>query len=151
MRYHHETDNRLIVSLERGEDLRSSIETLSRQFRIESAYVSAIGALEDPELGYYDLSKKEYIRRRFPGIWELVSLQGNISLHKNTPLLHAHVSIGGSDFQVFGGHFFNATVGVVAEIHITPMPTPLHRIYCEEIGLPRWEPGVVKEELNGIK
>ncbi|MDO8571741.1 MAG: DNA-binding protein [bacterium] len=146
MRYHRETDNRLIVGLERGEDLRSSIETLSVQFRIESAYVSAIGALKDPELGYYDLSKKEYIRRRFLGIWELISLQGNISLYNTTPLFHAHVSIGGSDFQVFGGHFFNGTIGVVAEIHITPMPTPLHRLYCESIGLPRWEPGIEKKD-----
>ncbi len=146
MRYHRETDNRLIVSLKKGEDLRSSIETLSTRYRIESAYVSAIGALENPELGYYDLSKKEYIRRRFLDIWELVSLQGNISLYNNTPLLHAHVSIGGSDFRVFGGHFFNATIGVVAEIHIIPMPTPLHRIYCEDIGLPRWEPGVERKD-----
>ena len=135
-----EHGGRLIVSLERGDDIRSVVETLAAEKGIVAAELSAIGAIEDPLLGFYDLRDKEYRRKPFPGIWELVSLQGNITMRDGKPFLHAHVAIGGSDFRTFGGHLFDGKTGVVIEMFIVPLGRPLHRIPCDEIGLARWEP-----------
>lgn len=131
---------RIIVSLERGDDVRSRVEASAKEHGILGASVAAIGAIADPELGYYRLDEKRYERRTFKGIWELVSLVGNITSKDGEPFLHAHVAIGGSDFAVYGGHLFDATTGVVVELVITPFERPLERVPCEDIGLHRWEP-----------
>lgn len=141
MKLLEESDGRLVVSLARGEMLRACIENLAIQRGIRGARISAIGAIEDPELGCYDLPSQSYDKRVFPGIWELLSMEGNISLLQGRPFLHAHVSISGHDYQALGGHLFDARVGVVVELFIDPLSTPLPRIPCAAIGLPRWEPG----------
>lgn len=141
MKWTQEEDGRVVVSLERGEAIRENVESLATELGLVAAKVSAIGALETPELGCYELDDREYLRREFDGIWELLSLEGNISLLDGEPFLHAHVSISGHDFSVKGGHLFDSRVGVVVEMFIEPLDTPLPRIPCEAIGLPRWEPG----------
>jgi predicted DNA-binding protein with PD1-like motif len=140
MKIHEETSGLLVVSLARGDDVRSSVEGLADERGIVGARLSAIGAVEDPELGYYDLSEKTYLRSAFPGMWELVSFEGNLSLLDGRPFMHAHAAIGGPDWSTRGGHLFEARVGVVMELFIEPLEAPLPRIMCPAIGLPRWEP-----------
>ncbi len=141
MKVHREKDGTFVVSLMRGETIRASIETLAVKEGIVGAQVSGIGAVEDPELGYYMLDKKEYAHHIFPGIFELLSFDGNVTLRDDRPFLHTHPIISGPDLKAFGGHFFDARVGVVVELFLTPLATPLRRIMCDEIGLARWEPG----------
>ncbi len=131
---------RVIVSLERGDAVRASVEAVAKERGILGAAVTAIGAIENPELGFYRLDEKRYERKRFPGIWELVSLLGNVTAKDGEPFMHAHVAIGGPDFAVYGGHLFDATTGVVVELVIEPFDRPLERVLCEDIGLHRWEP-----------
>lgn len=141
MKIHREKDGTCVVSLMRGDAIRAIVEDLAAKAGIVAARVTAIGAVETPELGYYRLDTKEYVRRTFPGILELVSLNGNITLRDGKPFLHAHVAVSGEDFAVYGGHLFDAKAGVVVEMFITPLETPIPRIMCDEIGLARWEPG----------
>lgn len=129
-----------IVSLERGDAIRESVEGLAKRQGIGAAKIEAVGAVEDAELGFYRLAEKRYVRKTFGGILELVSLQGNLTLKDGEPFLHAHVAISGEDFFVHGGHLFDAKAGVVIEMFITPFAPPLPRIMCDEIGLARWEP-----------
>jgi len=133
-------DGLLIVSLERGDDLRGEIEALALREGIGGAEINAIGAIETPELGYYDLPTKTYLRRTFDGIYELLALQGNLTMRDGKPFLHAHVALGGRDFLALGGHLFDAKIGVVVEMFIRPTQSPLLRIPCDDIGLARWEP-----------
>ncbi|MEW6281916.1 MAG: PPC domain-containing DNA-binding protein [Candidatus Eremiobacterota bacterium] len=141
MKYLRESDGRILVSLTRGDVLRSTVETIALQEGIVSGKVSAIGALEDPEIGWWDHEKHLYNRRVFPGVWELLSMDGNLSLLDGKPFLHVHVAISGHDYAVKGGHFFDARVGVVVEMFLEPCSTPLPRAFCPALGLPRWEPG----------
>lgn len=141
MKTHREQDGTLVVSLVRGDAVRANIESLAASEGIAAARVTAIGAVEAPELGYYRLDEKRYVKRTFPGIMELVSLEGNLTLKDGKPFLHAHVAVSGEDFGVFGGHLFDAKAGVVVEMFVVPLATPLPRVMCDEIGLARWEPG----------
>ena len=140
MKVHEDASGLLVVSLARGDDIRSSVEGLAADRGLVGAKLSAIGAIEDPELGYYELPKQTYLRNLFSGIWELVSFQGNISLLDGRPFMHAHAAIGGPDGSTRGGHLFDGRVGVVMELFVEPLETPLPRIPCPAIGLPRWEP-----------
>jgi predicted DNA-binding protein with PD1-like motif len=133
-------DGRWVMSLHRGESIRDEIEGLACREGILGAKLSAIGAIEDPEIGGYDLDKREYHRRTFDGLWELLSFQGNISMLEGKAFMHAHITVSGHDFKVFGGHLFDARVGVVTEVFLEPLTVPLPRVYCEAIGLARLEP-----------
>lgn len=141
MKHHREDDGRILLSLTAGDDLRESIQGLATELGLVGAQVTGIGALQDPEIGYWDLMQRIYHKRVFEGVWELLTLQGNLSLWEDKPLLHAHVTLSGHDYQVFGGHLFEARIGVVGEFFITPCTDPLPRNFCPELGLPRWEPG----------
>lgn len=141
MKYVREANGRLVVSLARGEALRGAIEGLAAAEGIGGARVWAIGALEDPEIGWWDLPARVYHKQVFPGIWELLSLDGSLSTWQDKPLLHVHTAISGHDYAVKGGHLFDARVGVVVELFIDPLERPLLRAFCDDIGLPRWEPG----------
>jgi predicted DNA-binding protein with PD1-like motif len=140
VKFRREQNGRLLVSLTRGDDLRSSLQDLAADQKLVGASVHGIGALQDPELGWWDLPNQTYHKRVFPGLYELLTLQGNLSLLEGKPLLHAHVTLSGPDYQVFGGHFFEARVGVVAELFLDPCADPLLRVFCPSLGLPRWEP-----------
>jgi len=141
MKHHREADGRILVNLARGEDLRSKIEGLARDLGVQAARVSAIGALEDPVLGWWDLEARVYHKQVFPGVWELVSLDGNLSLLEGKPFLHMHATISGHDYAVKGGHLFEGKVGVMVELFMDPYPTPLARKMSEDVGLPAWQPG----------
>lgn len=137
-----------VLRIDRGECVRGAVEEYARRAGIVGARVEAIGALKDPELGYYWFGlprwtrlNRSYRRRVFPGTWELAPLVGNLTLRDGVPFLHAHVTIGGPLYRSRTGHLFDATVGVTVEMFLTPLVTPLPRIPCEAIGLPHWEPG----------
>ncbi len=141
MKWHRETDGRILVNLERGDDLRSSLEGLAAELNLGAARVTAIGALEDPQMGWWDLPARVYHKEVFSGIWELLSLMGNISLLEGRPFLHMHATLSGHDYAVKGGHLFEARVGVMVEAFVDPYPTALPRHFCQDVGLPQWEPG----------
>jgi len=141
MKAYKEPDGRWIISLARGDSVRESLEGFAKEHGIVGAKIDGIGAVEDPEIGSYDLPTKAYHRRTFSGIWELLSMHGNLTTYPDAPFLHAHVTISGHDFKTLGGHLFDARIGVAGEIFVEPLTKPLRRIPCEAIGLPRWEPG----------
>ena len=137
----------LMVSLKRGDMLRGSVHQVATDHGIVAATVQAIGALEDADIGFYSLERKEYAHKAVDGIVELTSLLGNITLLDDRPFLHAHVTLGLRNFHVLGGHLFDANVGVVVEMTLTPIDDkPLRRIMCDEIGLARWEPNHKPED-----
>lgn len=58
---------------------------------------------------------------------EITSLVGNISWTDGAPVVHAHVTLGGQDFSVVGGHLVEGTIGVTGEIWIRAASFPIHR------------------------
>ena len=129
-----------IVSLEKGDDIRASVEKFALENGIKGAELSAIGAILNPELAYYDLESQKYLPTKLPGIWELSPLVGNITLKDRKPFMHAHVALSDKECNMRGGHLNNAEVGVVVEMTIRAFSEPLIRKLNKDIGLPRWEP-----------
>ena len=128
----------IALRLEAGEDVHTTLLDTCRQYDVEGAFVvSGIGMLADPELGYF-IEKGRYERRTFPGRFELLNLSGNISLHNDELMAHLHALLANTDYSVFGGHLFNATVGLTLEAQITVVSQPIrmHRKLEQDSGLP---------------
>lgn len=141
MKHHVEKNGTILLALAKGEKLQESLLRIVRDYNIQSAKISGIGALRDPELGVFDTEAKKYDKHVLTGLWELISLNGNVSIVNGERFLHLHAALGAPDFSVKGGHLFESEIGIMAEIFIEPLPTPLHREKVEEFGLYSWDPG----------
>jgi uncharacterized protein len=124
-----------ILVVKRGQEVMSAIQRCATDAQLNAATLSGIGALENPTLGFYRLDEGKYDRKQFKGIYELVSLLGNVTFRSGERFVHAHVNLGNRRYQEFGGHLFEAKVGVVAEIQITPLSYPVYRRYNKTVKL----------------
>ena len=121
-----------------GEDVVGGVLDFARAQQVKGAWVNLLGAIEDPELGYYDLPTKSYTRRSFPGDWEIMGAVGNLGWLGETPVFHIHVTISGPDFAAKGGHLFAGRAGATTEVWIRDLKTDLVRARDESIGLALW-------------
>jgi predicted DNA-binding protein with PD1-like motif len=134
-----ETDDRMLLRLVRGEEMVTTLQRFATDRQIPNAVIFGIGAVEDLELGAYSLEEREYIRREFPGSYELISLIGNIGWANGDAVLHAHVTMSDHDFNTTGGHLFSGKVYATVEIALWPGQNPLKRAMDDAIGLKLWE------------
>ena len=125
-----------IVHVEKGEKVMQTLTNFCNEKGIHSAQISGIGAVRNIDIGAYDISKKDYIHRIFENILELLSFQGNVAIKDGEPFLHAHITLGTHDMEVFGGHLFEMEVAAVGEfiIHDFKNKNTL-RQYNDDIGL----------------
>lgn len=104
------------LTLEKGEEIRSTISGWAKVNEINGAQIWGIGAVEEIELGYFNVKAKKYELRKFSGSHELLSCMGNITEEG----LHAHASISKDDFIVRGGHLNSAKISVFGEFFVLP-------------------------------
>lgn len=109
------------VRLERGELLSEGLRKAIEQEGIKTGWIMGIGACEWVELGYYDLETKKYKWQKFDppnGGLEILSLQGNVSLDDDQPMLHIHGTFSGKNYQSIGGHVKDLEVAGTLEIFL---------------------------------
>lgn len=129
------TDKPFILALKKGENFVEAILHCARTVNLKSASVSGLGAVDDVTVAYYELPTKEYHSKLFEGTFELVSLNGNITMFEGKPFLHIHAALGKEDYSLFGGHIMSMTVGASAEITIIPLNGVINRQHDQDIGL----------------
>ena len=126
-----------VIRFHHGDDIVAGLLDFAHARAIEGAWVNALGAIEDPELGYYHLETKAYTRQVFPGDWEITGLVGNLGrLEDGAPALHAHATIGAPDFSTRGGHLFAGRAGATCEVFLRDLGSGLLRRRDEAVGLP---------------
>jgi predicted DNA-binding protein with PD1-like motif len=132
---HRRVPGGFFVVLDKGEEIVATLTAFAREQKIEGGGLAAIGALEDPTLGFYDLGTKTYDQSLFKGEFELVALNGNISLVDGEPFVHCHATLGKPDYSLIGGHLFSGTVAVTAEVHVRVFDEAMKREKNAAIGL----------------
>ena len=121
------------------EKIEKVMDTLTRfciDKGISNAKLSGIGAVKETEIGAYDTIKKEYIRKEYSDILELVSFEGNITLKDGSPFPHAHVVLSDHNMSTAGGHLFETTVAAVGEFFLMEFDNDAYRELNEDVGLP---------------
>ncbi len=125
-----------ILILRRGEPFADSIIECIQRMNISSASVSGFGAIENPIVAAYNLRKRYYMQKEFPGIYQLASLNGTVSLSpKNQLVTHIHIVFTDPNYRAFGGHLMGGECGITAEITIIPLMGEIHREHDHDIGL----------------
>ncbi len=130
-------NNGFFLVLERGEDVMKKLVAFCEQEELHWAQFSAIGAIEDVEIGYYDLESRQYVFREEAGPFEVASMDGNIAEIEERPFVHMHAVLSRCDesLETIGGHIRRARVALTLEITLWFISQPLIRTLDDETGL----------------
>ena len=124
------------IYIEKNEKVMDTLTRFCIDKGISNAKLSGIGAVKETEIGAYDTIKKEYIRKEYSDILELVSFEGNITLKDGSPFPHAHVVLSDHNMSTAGGHLFETTVAAVGEFFLMEFDNDGYRELNEDVGLP---------------
>jgi uncharacterized protein len=126
---HDQTGQRTyVVVLDTGDEVVASLREVAARERLTATQVSAIGALSDAVLGYFDWEAKRYERIPVREQVEVVSMLGDIGLgERDEPALHLHLVLGRRDGSAMGGHLLEARVRPTLEAVLVESPAHLRR------------------------
>lgn len=125
------TGDRIVVRLDPGDEVMAALERLREEHDIENAFFTGIGAVDHAVLGHYDVETEEYTEEEFAGQFEVTNFTGNIGPDK----IHAHMTLGRSDFSTIGGHCSAATVSGTFELIVLRGGPPLTHEQDDQTGL----------------
>lgn len=129
--------NRVVVArMQPGEDVIETIETVAKMHNIVAGQISLIGAIAGAKLGYFDLDTKSYKHFSVDEDVEVVSCMGNISMHEDSLVIHAHMIVADERGRCYGGHLLpGCKVSVTIELFITEVEGKLLRAKDSDTGL----------------
>jgi len=130
-----EEENSFLIRLDLGDPLFDTLYDFAWKANIKAAFFWGLGAVKDVTLGYYDIANKKYIENKFDGIWELVSLTGNLAQIDEGEIIHAHAVLSDIENRTIGGHVFSMTTAATVEIYLIPFHPGLTRKYDDVTGL----------------
>jgi uncharacterized protein len=135
---------KIIGRLAKGDDLLAALEGLAQEHGITLGEVTAIGAVSQARIGYYNQAERQYYFLDLARPLEILSLIGNISVKDGKPMVHAHVTLGDNEGRAFGGHLAPGTLVFACEFAILEhqSATTLVRQMDEPTGLFLWPPKV---------
>jgi hypothetical protein len=133
-------DNIYFIRINRGESIQEALNKACKDLNIKAGRITAIGAINPAVFGFYDFDERYYKEIEKEGNFELVSLVGNISLKDDEPFAHAHIIVGDSDGNVYGGHLLPGTKAIVCEAVVEVFEgDPPKRHFEDDTGLYLWK------------
>ena len=131
--------NKYFVRIDRGEEIMSTLKKFCEQEKISLAEVKALGAIDDFNVGLFDVEEKKYHANHFTFMAEIVSLWGTVTTMNGKAYLHIHLSAADKDGRVFGGHLNSARVSATCEMIVDVSEGSVERKFSEDVGLNLFE------------
>jgi uncharacterized protein len=141
----HELDGQrvFVVVFQTGEEVMRGLNAFVKSQNIVAAQLTAIGALSEAMLAYFDWEKKDYQSIPVREQVEVASLIGDVaSAPSGEPSLHVHVVLGRRDGTALAGHLTRAHVRPTLEVIVNESPTHLRKVHDPESGLALIDPNL---------
>ncbi|MDQ2050357.1 DNA-binding protein [Natronolimnohabitans sp. A-GB9] len=144
-----ETESEYVARLETGADWRAEIESLASEVEADAAWFTALGAVQDAELWFYDQTECEYYPIEFDEPLEVASCVGNVSWldvsesdteNSETEyerFAHTHAVLSDDEGTTYAGHLNEATVWA-GELYMRVFEDGLEREYDDTTELDLW-------------
>ena len=123
------------VVFDKGEEVGEGLTAFASRESLRASQITAIGALSEVTLGYFDRASRRYTRIPVTEQVEVLSLLGVVTLDGEKPKLHAHIVVGRSDGSTRGGHLLEGHVWPTLEMIVEESPRHLRRRTDAETGL----------------
>lgn len=131
--------NKYFVRIDPGEEIVSNLTEFCKEKSIKLGKISAIGAVNEVEIGIFDPLKKEYYSDTLKGTYEILSIKGNITSNNDKPYLHMHITLSDNNYNALGGHLNKAVVSATCEVIIEEFEGRLDRYFDEKVGINLFE------------
>jgi len=131
-------ENKIYLSIKRGEKINETILKACEDNNVQFGWINGIGAIQNPEVGFYDINSKKYIKKIFKGDFEIVGLTGNMTYKDGQRFIHTHIVFTDDQFNAYGGHLFDSKISAAGEFIIMLSNNKINREYNGEIGLALW-------------
>lgn len=134
----------IYLRLDKGDEIISSLTEVCKKEQINTASVSGIGGCGEIEVGTYMIDKQDYKVQHMTGMFEMISLTGNITLKDNCPFPHVHSLFSYLDengvSKLAGGHLKKAVILLTGEIVINPVTNgAIKRVKDNTSGICIWD------------
>jgi predicted DNA-binding protein with PD1-like motif len=117
-----------VIKMDKGDDIVKEITELCKKENIKGACFTGIGAISYAKLGWFNPVTKEYHTKDIDEYVEITSLVGNVGrLDNDDPLVHTHITLSDSNFNVRAGHLFQCKVSLAAEIFLKDLGEELRK------------------------
>lgn len=124
-----------------GDEFVEGLTGWAAEQELAGSTFTAIGALREATLGYYDLQTQEYVEIPVEEQVELLVLAGDVTLDgRGGWKVHAHAVCGRRDGSTVGGHVLRAVVRPTLELVVTTAPKHLQRRHDSASGLALIDP-----------
>ena len=127
--------NQYLLRVDKGEGIAAAIRELCEKEGISCGVIHGLGAADRVELGLFRTDIKKFVGHTYEGMYEIATLNGNISRMDGEVYLHLHAVIGNEENEARGGPLVEARVSATAEIVVTSFDGDAGRKFSEEIGL----------------
>jgi uncharacterized protein len=131
-------NGRYMLRFETGEKLKESFSKFLTKEKITSATFHGFGGFSKAQVSYFDTDKKKYMsfKKQLKGMFEVFSINGNVSLINKEMMIHMHTSFSTGKKTIVGGHVTEAVVGPTIEIYLQKFNRPLIRKMNSTVGIP---------------
>lgn len=117
-RPHYKYKRTFIGSIPWGVDLYDALTKIVTEEDIRIGKITAIGAVTNAVIVFFDQNTKEYKNIELNGGFEILSCIGNVSNREGKLFVHAHITISDKEGKVFGGHLMPGTKVFACEVFI---------------------------------
>ncbi|NVM52369.1 MAG: DNA-binding protein [Candidatus Helarchaeota archaeon] len=118
----------LFIKLEPGDDILESLTQAVTDNSIKTGFFTAIGAINQANIGFYLMDQKKYQTITFQEDLEILSCIGDITLKDGSPVVHAHLVVADHAGHAFGGHLLSGCqISVTGEVFLVEAKIPLIR------------------------
>lgn len=134
----HQVDGQrtFAVIMQTGDEVMRTLKEFAAHERLSAAQITAIGALSDVVLAYFDWQTKQYQHIPVREQVEVASLLGDVALGPDgRPAVHIHLVVGRRDGAAMAGHLAEAHVRPTLEVIVTESPAHLRKKHDPESGL----------------
>jgi predicted DNA-binding protein with PD1-like motif len=129
----------LIVRAKHDSDIIKFVTDVAKENGITAATFTAIGALKNAKLGFYDQKRHKYLENVLSAPQEIASCVGNISIKEDEAFVHAHAVLADKEGNTKAGHLLEGKV-FAAEVHLIELAgEKVVRKYDAVTGLSLWD------------
>lgn len=128
-----------IVRIDRGEEVLDKLNEFVKETDLKAGSITGIGACSEVELGVYSVKNREYIKNKYEGEFEILSLIGNITQDAGDAYIHLHIMISDGLAQgagiTVGGHLNKCIISGTCELRIDECENAYQRKVDDETGI----------------
>lgn len=127
--------NRLILRLDEGEEIISSVTEVCKKENITAATVNGIGFTTEMKIRIYDKDQDVFIFKTLTGSMEITMLTGNVFQAENGLFTHLHIMAADKTMGIRGGHLVSCVIGATGEIVVEALEGNIRRGLCDDTHL----------------